>query len=166
MTVDPLALRRTMRRWASGVTIVSSSGNGRYHGMTVSSFTSVSLDPPLILVSLENKARTHEIVSHSNVFAVSILAEDQREISDVFAGRVADDDDRFQDIDFKLSTNGCPIPNGSLAYLDCRVQSEIRGGTHTVFMGEVIETVILREAKPLVYFDQDYRLLDMQPPLP
>lgn len=161
MIVDPLALRRTMRRWASGVTIVSSSADGHLHGMTVSSFTSVSLDPALILVSLENKARTHEIVSHSNVFAVSILAEDQREISDIFAGRVEDDDDRFRDVAYTLSANGCPIPNGTLAYLDCRVQSAIRGGTHTVFLGEVIETVVMREAKPLVYFDQDYRLLDL-----
>lgn len=136
---------------------MSSHLDGRYHGMTVSSFTSISLDPPLVLVSIKHDARTHAMVSSSGVFAVSILGQEQQEISDVFAGRVDDDQDRFQDVPYYLSQSGCPVPEGILAYLDCRVQSTISGGTHSIFVGEVLEAKVMREGKPLVYYDQDYR---------
>lgn len=161
MAVKPDMLRRTMRQWATGVAVVSSRSDGRIHGMTVSSFTSVSLDPPLVLVSLENQARTHAMVTDSGVFAVSVLEEDQREISDIFAGRVSDDENRFEGQEFTLSETGCPILEGSLAYLDCQVQSAERGGTHTVFLGLVLAAEPLRQGRPLLYYNQDYRRLDV-----
>lgn len=161
MAVEPDVLRRTMRQWASGVAVVSSQSNGRYHGMTVSSFTSVSLDPPLVLISLENQARTHGMVTESGVFAVSVLEERQREISDIFAGRISDDENRYEGQEFTMSGTGCPILGGSLAYIDCQVQSAVRGGTHTVFLGLVLEAAPLGSGRPLIYFDQDYRRLEL-----
>lgn len=160
MTVEPDALRIVMRRWTTGVTLVTSCHEGAIHGMTVSSFTSVSLAPPLVLVSLERVARTHQMVSDSGRFAVAMLAADQRELSDRFAGRIADDMDRFEGVAFDTTPSGCPIPEGCLSYVDCRVVATHPAGTHTVFIGEVTVANVLREAAPLVYFDRDYRWLE------
>lgn len=159
MTVEPDVLRMVMRRWTTGVTLVTTSHQGAIHGMTVSSFTSVSLAPPLVLVSLERAARTHQMVSESRRFAVAMLAADQQELSDRFAGRIADDLDRFEDLAFESAPSGCPIPEGCLSYLDCRVVATHDAGTHTVYIGEVDVANVLREAPPLVYFNRDYRWL-------
>ncbi|MGA9534087.1 MAG: flavin reductase family protein [Anaerolineales bacterium] len=160
MTVEPDVLRIVMRRWTTGVTLVTSCHEGAIHGMTVSSFTSVSLAPPLVLVSLERAARTHRMVLESRRFAVAMLAADQQELSDRFAGRVADELDRFDGVPFERAPSGCPIPEGCLSYLDCTVVATHDAGTHTVYIGEVDDANVLREAPPLVYFDQDYRWLE------
>ena len=89
-TVDSEQLRQTMRAWTSGVTVVTATHAGARHGMTVSSFTSVALDPPLIIISLQVNSRTHALISQARSFAVTVLSADQQEISDRFAGRVAD----------------------------------------------------------------------------
>ncbi len=157
MTIDSDRLRALMRQWASGVSLVTSRTDDRIHGMTVSSFTSLSLSPPLVLVSLERTTRTHGMVTDSGAFAVAILAADQQDLSDRFAGMAPDDIDRFRDISYTLTPNGCPIPDGCLAYLDCRVTAIHDVGTHTVFIGEVMSGEPLREAPPLVYFNRGYR---------
>lgn len=157
MTFDPDSLRTVMRRWASGVSVVTGRHDGEIHGMTVSSFTSLSLTPPLVLVALEQTSRTHQIVTASQRFLVAILAEDQKSISDRFAGRVADDLDRFEGIEYWQADSGCPVPAGSLAYLDCQLTASHDAGTHTVFIGQVQQADVLRQAPPLLYFDQHYR---------
>jgi flavin reductase (DIM6/NTAB) family NADH-FMN oxidoreductase RutF len=159
MTVEPDVLRIVMRRWTTGVTLVTSCHQGTVHGMTVSSFTSVSLAPPMVLVSLERSARTHQMVADSGHFAVAMLAADQQDLSDRFAGRIADELDRFEGVAFERAPSGCPIPEGCLSYLDCTVVATHDAGTHTVFIGEVDVANVLREAPPLVYFDRDYRSL-------
>lgn len=146
-----------MRHWASGVSLVTSRVDDRIHGMTVSSFASLSLTPPLILVSLERTTRTHGMVGESGVFAVAFLAEDQRDLSDRFAGLSPDDADRFQEVPYSSTSNGCPVPEGCLAYLDCEVTDTHDAGTHTVFIGEVTGGEVLREAPPLLYHNRDYR---------
>jgi flavin reductase (DIM6/NTAB) family NADH-FMN oxidoreductase RutF len=85
---DPESMRRAMRHWVAGVTVVTSIGQGIQHGMTVSSFTSISLIPPMILVSLERATRTYELVTQSGIFGVSILRLEQQLISERFAGRI------------------------------------------------------------------------------
>jgi len=157
MTINSEELRQVMRSWTTGVSLVTSRHDGTRHGMTVSAFTSVSLEPPLVLISLERTTRTKRLVDASSRFAVAILAEDQRELSDRFAGRVADDGDRFEDVPTLETPSGCPIPEGSLAYLDCQVTTTYQGGTHTIFLAEVLSAEVLRRAAPLVYFNQDYR---------
>ncbi len=107
--VDPESMRRAMRNWATGVTIVTSIYNGTRHGMTVSSFTSVSIDPAMVLVSLQDNARTHRLVKESGVFAISILDQSQIAISDRFAGRQTEKLDRFLSVDTFTLVTGAPL---------------------------------------------------------
>lgn len=159
MTFQPEDLREMMRSWTSGVVLVTSQFEGRRHGMTVSSFTSVALEPPLVLVCVDTSSRTHDLIVTSGAYAVAILAEDQREISDRFAGRQGEFEDRFESLDVITTPSGCPIPEGSLAYVDCQLSATHPGGASSVFMGQVTEAKILRQGSPLVYHDQQYRKL-------
>jgi flavin reductase (DIM6/NTAB) family NADH-FMN oxidoreductase RutF len=157
--LDPEQLRQSMRAWTSGVTIVTASHAGEQHGMTVSSFTSIALEPPLIIISLQTASRTHDLVAQANAFAVTILGDGQQEVSDRFAGRVPDTEDRLTDIETETLVTGAPFIKGGLAYLDCRVTQTIAVGTNTLFLAEVVAARGNGEGKPLVYHDRKYRKL-------
>jgi flavin reductase (DIM6/NTAB) family NADH-FMN oxidoreductase RutF len=157
--LDPEQLRQSMRAWTSGVTIVTASHAGEQHGMTVSSFTSIALEPPLIIISLQTASRTHDLVVQANAFAVTILGDGQQEVSDRFAGRVPDTEDRLTDIETETLVTGAPFIKGGLAYLDCRVTQTIAVGTNTLFLAEVVAARGNGEGKPLVYHDRKYRKL-------
>ena len=159
MSVDPEKLRVAMRKWATGVTIVTAQDQGIRHGMTVSSFTSVSLEPPLVLVSLERGTKTHELVEKSGRFGVSILAEQYLSISDRFAGRQTEQSDRFEGLDSFQLVTGIPLLEGALAVFDCQVVSSYESGTHTLFIGEVLGVMNAENGSPLLYYDQDYHIL-------
>jgi flavin reductase (DIM6/NTAB) family NADH-FMN oxidoreductase RutF len=159
MTLDPETLRRAMRQWATGVTVVTAQLAGRRHGMTVNAFTSVSLEPPLVLVSLERATRTHGLVERSGVFGITILGEDQLGISERFAGRVSDLSDRFAGLETDTLVSGVPFIRGGLAYLDCRVVERHPAGTHTLFIGEVMAAQSDGEGSPLLYLNREYRKL-------
>jgi len=164
MPADPEELRLAMRQWTTGVTIVSVQYKGRRHGMTVSSFTSVSLTPPLVLVSLEQVTNTHKLVEAAGIFGVSVLNQSQSEISDRFAGRVAGISDRFDGLEtFTLVTGAPLLATGALAWFDCRVVATYEAGNHTVFIGEVLAVQSSNNDLPLVYYDRDYRRLDEGP---
>jgi len=157
MAVDPEELRTTMRYWTTGVTIVSAQLGDVRHGMTVNSFTSLSLDPPLVLVSLERATRTHRLVMQAGHFGVSILGDDQQEISDRFAGRMTEHLDRFEDLPVYSLVSEAPLLEAGLAGLDCKVLSAFEAGTHTVFIGEVLAVRRNEDDLPLVYYNRDYR---------
>jgi len=157
--LDPEQLRQSMRAWTSGVTVVTASHAGEQHGMTVSSFTSIALEPPLIIISLQTISRTHDLVAQSNAFGVTILADDQQEVSDRFAGRSPDTEDRLADIETETLVTGAPFIKGGLAYLDCRVTQAIEVGTNTLYLAEVVAARGNGEGKPLVYHDREYRKL-------
>ena len=157
--MDPDKLRHIMRQWTTGVSLVTSASGSERQGMTVSSFTSVSLTPPLILVCLETAATTRQLIADKRSFAVSILAQDQAMISDRFAGRLPNLDDRFSGLEVRLTTSGHPVPVGVLAYFDCRVVDELEAGTHTIYVAEVIGGDVLRRDEPLLYYDRAYREL-------
>jgi flavin reductase (DIM6/NTAB) family NADH-FMN oxidoreductase RutF len=159
MTVDAEELRGVMRQWATGVTLVTAQDGGKPHGMTVSSFTSLSLDPPLVLVSLENSARTHRLVRESGAFGVAILEASQQDLADRFAGRIPDGENRFEGLEYETARTGAPIPRGALAYLDCEVVEIQPAGTHTVFIGRVVASGVRPGGKPLLYYDRNYRRL-------
>jgi flavin reductase (DIM6/NTAB) family NADH-FMN oxidoreductase RutF len=152
-------MREAMRQWATGVTIISSTYDGIRHGMTVSSFTSISLDPPLVLVSLANDSRTHGLVQRSHTFGVTLLNRDQVEISNRFAGRTTEDQDRFAGLDAFTLHTGAPFLNGGLSYLDCNVISSQDVGDHTLFVGEVIALQITPGGDPLIYYNRGYHRL-------
>jgi len=147
-TLDPEQLRRSMRAWTSGITIVTASHASEQHGMTVSSFTSIALEPPLIMISVQTGSRTQELIS-----------QDQQEISDRFAGRIPDTGDRLAGVEIETLTTGAPFIKGGLAYLDCRVSQAIEVGTNTLFLGEVVSARGNGEGDPLVYHNQKYRKL-------
>ena len=157
LRVDPDELRLAMRQWASGVTVVSAQDGAIRHGMTVSSFTSVSLTPPLVLISLERAARTASLVEKAGCFGVTILSTAQREVSDRFAGRIADDQDRFDGLETFSLVSGAPLILGGLAYFDCQVVATYPAGTHTVFIAEVMAARQNPGEAPLMYYDRDYR---------
>lgn len=159
MKIDETQFRQTMRLWATGVTIVTSGDEANRHGMTVSSFTSVSVTPPVVCVSLNSQARTHQIISETGTFGVTILAEEQGPLSDCFAGRVPEEGDRFFGVDtFKLET-GAPLLDGGLAWFDCKVIQKVDFGSNTVFFGEVVAVKSNDAVKPLLYANRAYQSL-------
>ncbi|MFZ5909088.1 MAG: flavin reductase family protein [Chloroflexota bacterium] len=155
-SLDPEHLRQAMRAWSSGVTVVTARHNGEQHGMTVSSFTSIALEPPLVIISLQVASRTHRLVSQAGAFAVTILAEDQQEISERFAGRVPAQEDRLAGLETETLATGAPLLKGGLAWLDCRVTQAIPAGTNTLFLAEVIAARGNGEGTPLLYHDRQY----------
>ncbi len=154
-----------MRAWASGVTIVTASHTGEQHGMTVSSFTSIALEPPIIIVSLQTDSRTHRLVSQSNAFAVTILAHHQRELSDRFAGRIPDVENRLEGIETETLISGAPFIKGGLAYIDCQVSQAIPVGINTLFLANVVSARSNDGDQPLVYFNTNFQQLAKYYPL-
>ncbi len=160
MPVEADLLRQAMRFWVTGVTIVTATHQGVQHGMTVSSFTSISLTPAQVLISLAQNTRTHDLVFHSRSFGVSILSVNQQEISDRFAGRDVDESNRLAGLETFTLASGAPMITGALAHLDCRVVTTLDSGTQTIFFGEVLAARNIDEdGTPLVYFNRDYRKL-------
>lgn len=155
--VDPEELRNAMRNWATGVTVVSARVGDQQHGMTVSSFTSISLSPPLLLISLERVTKTHQLVEKAGYFGVSLLARGQEHISDRFAGRHTEHTNRFDGLEIFTMQSGAPLLLDSLAAFDCKTVTTLPGGTHTIYIGEVLAARQLRNDFPLIYFDRKYR---------
>ena len=159
MPVDPEALRAVMRHWTTGVAIVSARDGAQVHGMTVNSFTSVSLEPPLVLVCIERAVRTHALIERSRAFAVSILCEGQQPISDRFAGRESENGSRFDGLKTFTVVTGAPILAENIGSLDCAVVAAHPAGTHTIFVAEVVAAKVQNSGQPLLYFDRDYHSL-------
>lgn len=156
MTVSSDDLRTWMRLWASGVTLVTAQDGRGPHGMTVSSFTSLSLDPPLIMVSLEQGTRTHQMVRQEGRFAVIFLRADQQDLAERFSSGIPDHEPRFDGVPYQRSAGGSPIPDARLAYLDCRVVDSHTAGTHTIFVGHVTGGESSESDSPLIYFNREY----------
>jgi flavin reductase (DIM6/NTAB) family NADH-FMN oxidoreductase RutF len=156
---DPTSFRYAMRQWVAGVTVVTSVFQGVRHGMTVSSFTSISLVPPMILVSLERGTRTHGLISRSGIFAVTILDVSQERLSERFAGRLGDDEDRMAGVEVETLLSGAPLLRGGIAYFDCRVVASQEAGGSTVFFAEVLAAKGFAGGDPLLYYDRTYSSL-------
>ena len=156
---DPEQLRTAMRAWTSGVTVVTAAHEGQQHGMTVNSFTSISLDPPLVVITLEDRTRTRQLVDHARAFGVTILSTEQAEISDRFAGRAAGSENRMSTVETETLVTGAPFIKGGLAYFDCRVRQSVEAGPNTMFIAEVVAARRISEGKPLVYQNRIYRQL-------
>ncbi|HUX85802.1 MAG TPA: flavin reductase family protein [Chloroflexota bacterium] len=153
------ALRKAWGQFATGVTLVCVRDGTGLHGMTANSFTSVSLDPPLVLISVDLKARTHSLLECEGRFAVSVLSEQHRDWSDRFAGRHGDLHQLFEDVPHQLTEEGLPIIEGSLASFVCRVCTIHPAGDHSLFIAEVERFQSSPGAAPLVFFSGHYRSL-------
>jgi len=159
MTLDPEQLRHAMRAWTTGVTVVTAIHDGQQYGMTVNSFTSISLDPPLVSLALKKLTHTHELIEKSGEFAVTILAADQKELSDRFAGKHPEIKDRFEGILTETLAINAPLLKGGTAYFNCRVMNSIPLGENTLFVAEVVAAQSEGNGEPLVYHNRVYRKL-------
>ena len=153
--------RAALCRFASGVTVVTLRAGEDVHGLTVSAFASVSAAPPLIMVAIDHRHHAYELLGREGaVFAVNILHQDQRELSDRFAW--VKDEDRFARGTWTTAVTGAPVLADAAAWLDCTIHSRMPAGTHTLFVGEVrASSVPAPDQPPLVYWSRGYRKLDL-----
>lgn len=157
MSVSQEEFRAALGRFASGVTVVTTvDKEGRWHGITVSAFCSVSLEPPLILICIDKTTGSHPAFEIDGAFVVNVLREDQARLSNHFASPAAD---KFDQIEYTKSDGGIPVLENALVNLECRLVYAHEGGDHTIFVGQ-IEKSKVADGKPLVYFYGDYRKLD------
>lgn len=153
--IDAITFRSIMRTMVAGVTVITTAHEGRPHGMTATAFSSVSAEPPTVLIVLNRSTRTHPLVAASKHFVVNFLAEDQVAIGQRFAGKL---DDQFDGVSYTLSAHGVPRLDGATASLECETLSELDVGTHTIFIGKVIDGSA-SGAAPLIYHDGDYKMV-------
>jgi flavin reductase (DIM6/NTAB) family NADH-FMN oxidoreductase RutF len=159
--ISPSQLRRAFGQFATGVTIVTVRDGDGARGMTANSFTSVSLDPPLILVSIDCRNRTHELLATGTRFAVNVLARGQRHWSDRFAGRHGDLQGMFRDVPHRLTPERIPLLDGALATFGCRVVDIHPAGDHCLFIGSVETVQYAVGDEPLLFFGGGYQALDL-----
>ena len=155
MPCRPEAFKAAMQCWCSGVAVVTVAHEQALHGTTVSSFSSVSLQPPLVLICLDRGGNTNALIAGAQRFAVNILAAGQEAISNRFSG---DDGavDRFEGIAYRAGSYGAPLLEGALATLECTVVQSVDGGDHTVHFGQV-EGTDVSGRDPLLYFRSGYQ---------
>ena len=157
---EPRELRNLMGQFATGVTIITTvAADGTPVGLTANSFSSVSLNPALVLWSLDKRSPNIELFRHNSHFAINILAASQHELSSQFA-RPADD--KFADVDYQLTDSGTVVLDGALVSLVCRNACQYEGGDHLIFIGE-IEQFASRAGEPLVFHGGQYRTVSRHP---
>jgi flavin reductase (DIM6/NTAB) family NADH-FMN oxidoreductase RutF len=158
MTLNSDRFKDALRRWASGVTIITTCCDGENAGMTVSAFSSVSLHPPLVLACADKRSNTNPLIAKSGVFCANILALDQEELSNRFA-KTGNEAIRFEGLACERGSTGSPRLPGALATLDCRVDAAHDAGDHVIYVGAVVDAQI-GAGKPLLYYDAGYHFLE------
>jgi len=154
MPIDKQEFRRVLSHFAAGVTVVTTVGDdGRPYGLTATAFTSVSIEPPLVLVCVDKGAESHPHFHASRVFAVNFLGADREHLSRRFA---VPGGDKFKDLVVDRGVTGAPLLPEALGYLECRTVDIFEGGDHTIFLGQV-EAGDARDGEPLLYFRGAYR---------
>ena len=147
------AFRTALGQFATGVTIITAISDGEPAGVAANSFTSVSLDPPLVLFCVSRSSSTWPRIEKARKFAVNILGEHQEEISVLFATKGAD---RFGETDWHVGVGGSPVLHDTLAYLDCEFWAEYDGGDRIIVVGRVLDLGITHDGSPLLYFRGQY----------
>jgi len=153
MPVTDADFKLAMSHFASGVTVVTTEHEDKLFGMTVASFASLSLHPPLVLVCVEKSVKTHDAIASAGKFAVSILGADQMDISNRFASKT---EDKFGGTNVERGELGLPLIAGAITNLECHLHAQLSGGDHTIFVGEVA-AIRTRDGVPLLYFRSGYR---------
>ena len=154
--IDPDLFRQILRHFAAGVTVITSLGDdGRPAGMTATAFSSVSIEPPQVLVCVNAEARTRRAIEDHAGFAVNILSAEQEQLAMRFASKVTD---KFEGIVWRGGVTGSPLLEGAVAALECRIANAVEAGTHVIYIGEVLGGNVA-PGEPLVYFDAAYRRL-------
>ena len=151
--VEPGDFRHVLGHFASGITVVTAIDDGEPVGFACQSFTSLSLDPPLVLFCPSKSSTTWPRIQRAGRFCVNVLAEDQQKVSQKFA---VSGGDKFREIAWRPSNNGSPIIDDVLAWVDCTLENVHEAGDHYVVIGRVLELSVDREHKPLLFFRGEY----------
>lgn len=159
--VHPDDFKGALGSWAAGVTVVTTRHDNLVYGITVSSFSSLSIDPLLIIVCLANSNRLPGMIEQSGHFAVSILADDQEDISAYFATSKREPVEAFSEVGTIELHTGSPIISGAIAHLDCKVHALLPGGDHTIAVGHVVGAAFDPDRRPLLYYRRGYRKIVM-----
>jgi flavin reductase (DIM6/NTAB) family NADH-FMN oxidoreductase RutF len=164
MGVTQSEFRQAMGSFATGVTVITVDQEGEVHGMTANAFTSVSLEPLLVLVCVDHRARTHTHLHARKRFGVNVLGENQRAISEYYARPAETQRSAEQEAGarFDRTAHGIPVLHGALAYLECRLHTAQDAGDHTIFIAQV-EDVVVRDGDPLLFFRGAYRKIGESP---
>lgn len=156
--MDKSELRRVMGHFATGVTVITTRrDDGEIMGLTANAVTSVSLEPPLVLICVDKGADCYGCFGESRVFTINILAQDQEDVSRKFATKGAV---KFEGIGYRRNDLGCAILDDAVGYVDCRVVQEIDAGDHTIYIGEV-DSGDAEERPPLLFFRGGYRRIGL-----
>ena len=150
------AFRGVMSRFASGVTLVCARVGEAVHGLTVSSFCSVSLDPPLVLICVRKDGLCHDFIVRAGAFAVNVLGAGQEDAARRFSDAALSPDERFGDLAYSAAMTGAPVLSDAIAWLDCRVQSVYPGGDHSIIVGEVLMAGQNGQDSALVTYGRQY----------
>jgi len=163
MTLNPAEFRKAMGCFATGVTIITVDLDREVHGMTANAFSSVSLNPLLVLVCVDRRTSTHAHLHAKKRFGINVLGMDQRKISEYYASpaRTHERAEAEAGARFDRTAHGTPVLHGALAYLECRLYSAEEAGDHTIFIAEV-EEVVVRDGEPLLFFRGKYRKVGEQ----
>jgi flavin reductase (DIM6/NTAB) family NADH-FMN oxidoreductase RutF len=159
MTAHADAFKDAMRRFATGVTVVTSLKDGEPRGVTVSAFASVSLEPPSVLICINREARSYLFISTSKIFCVNVLGAQQEDLARRFSGKLREK--QFEGVDYFVDRTGAAVLKGSLAHLDCEVTGEHHVGSHSIFIGRVL-SVAVGGGSPLGYFGGDFHDFGLQ----
>jgi flavin reductase len=164
--VDVSAFRRAMGSFPTGVTVVTvASDDGGMHGITVNSFSSVSLDPMLVLVCLNAASPGVGLIERARAFVVNVLSAGQQDVSRWFANRYRPSGPTmFDGVPFERAATGCPVLTDAAASFDCRLRQSHRAGDHLIVLGEVVALVHRPELEPLIFHAGGYRSLEHEPP--
>jgi flavin reductase len=153
-------LRAMMARFATGVTVVAARQGPLLAGMTANAIATISIDPPLLMASVNRRTETHDAIIGSHSFAASVLSVGQRALAECFAQPItAAKLRRFCDAPWHEAETGSPILDGSIAYFDCRLVARHPGGDHTIFIGEIVAAGFEEDGEPLLYYASAYRRL-------
>jgi flavin reductase (DIM6/NTAB) family NADH-FMN oxidoreductase RutF len=155
MPIDDARFRQAMGYFASGVTVVTTASAGELYGMTVSSFSSLSLNPPLVLICIDKAVPSHDMIRDAGCFVVNILEKRQEHLSRRFATTASD---KFKGVAWHSGQLGLPVLDNTLAAIECRLRDALDGGDHTIFIGEVVDSEI-HEGAPLLYYRRGYHEL-------
>ncbi|HEY7165748.1 MAG TPA: flavin reductase family protein [Candidatus Binatia bacterium] len=156
MAVDLQELRRVLGHFVTGVTVITTKDTtGAPFGLTANAFTSLSLNPPLVLICVDKGAQCYSCFADSNLFTVNFLGEHQEEISRRFATKGAD---KFAGLQWSPGPDGVAVLDGAIGYLECRIVQTYEGGDHTILVGEVLNAIATGE-RPLVFFKGKYHRL-------
>lgn len=162
LSFDSLTYRKVLGQFATGVTLVTTRIGGEPWGMTANSFTSISLDPPLVMVSVSQGLTTNTAIREHGAFAVNILRADQMWIAQRFALRERPPD-QFGDFPWREGATGSPILEDCLGWVDCRLHDATEQGDHTVFFGRVERISLAEHGDPLLYYGGAYARIDPVP---